>query len=444
MSLAASKGGIYAKYSDPIGYDISIVRQWLALGRKQMTGDRLYQDLVLNSHPVQVELGIGNTCGLECQHCFLGYDSGAMISPLIPMSVLLNAVTDMVEKLGTRTIAIVDRDALTPKRSIPFFEHTAKLREKYPEIKFGGVTNGLAIDGYADDLERIRLDYLDISIEGLRNEHDKIRGKGNFDLVLKNLRIAIKRQLAERVIVAATLHRFNDDSIIRMIHQFILEEGVQWFDIGLLMAVKMQQYQLQQRDIVEFLDSLSQSLVPVKVSQPVTILVEICAYCAAFIPALIDSGWLIPEQIRQDKYGHLYQNVSVNDSITITLRPELIPEYWRHTLRISSDGYVVGGCEPLTQKDYTKLAVGNIQIESIQEIYRKALLPESPFYHSMVAYSNSECRQKVCFAYCLGGDSLLAKSVYGNYNCKDPNCVWNEYKFQNASMYVNGSSLSRG
>ena len=443
MSLAASKGGIYAKSSDPIGYDISIVRQWLALGQKEITGTQLYQDLVLKSYPMQLELGIGNVCGLECQHCFLGYDSGATIGQLTPMTALLDTVTDMVEELGTRTIAIVDRDALTPKRSIPFFEHTAKLRKKYPEIKFGGVTNGLAIDRYADDLERIRLDYLDISMEGLRDEHDKIRGKGNFDLVFKNLRIALKRQLAERVIVAATLHRFNDDSIIRMIHQLILEEGVQWFDIGPLMAVKMQQYQLQQRDIVEFLDSLSQSLIPVKVSQPVTILVEICAYCAAFIPALIDSGWLIPEQIRQDKYGHLYQNVRVNDSITITLRPELIPEYWRHTLRISSDGYVVGGCEPLTQKDYTKLAVGNIQIESIQEIYRKALLPESPFYHSMLAYSGSECRQKACFAYCLGGDSLLAKSVYGNYNRKDPNCVWNEYKFQNASMYVNSFSLCR-
>ncbi|MBD2254443.1 radical SAM protein [Nostoc parmelioides] len=443
MSLAASKGGIYAQSSDPLGDDISIVRQWLALGDKKITGIQLYQDLVLKSHPMQLELGIGNVCGLKCQHCFLGYESGATISPLIPMSTLLDTVTCMVEKLGTRMIAVVDRDALTPNRSIPFFEHIAKLRKTYPEIKFGGVTNGLLIDRYADDLERIKLDYLDISMEGVCDENDKIRGKGTFDLALKNLRIALARQLAERVIVATTLHRFNDDSIIRMIHQLIFEDGVQWFDIGILMAVKMQQYQLQQRDIVEFLNSLSQSLVPVKVSQPITILVEICAYCAAFIPALIDSGWLIPEQIRQDKYGHLYQNIHVNESVTITLRPELIPEYWRHTLRISSDGYVIGGCEPLTQKDYAQLAVGNIQIEPIQEIYRRVLSLESPFYHSMLAYNHSECREKACFAYCLGGDSLLAKSVYGNYHVKDPNCVWNEYKFQNLSMYANNFRLRR-
>ncbi|MBS9387340.1 MAG: radical SAM protein [Dolichospermum sp. BR01] len=433
MSLAASKGGIYAKHNDPIGYDINIVRQWLSVGQKQITSDQLYQSLVETSRPIQLELGIGNTCGLQCQHCFLGYESGSMISQLTPMVVLLNTVTKMIEQMGTRLIAVTDRDALTPNRSIPLFEHIAKLRIKYAPIKMGGVTNGLAIDKFADKLELIQLDYLDISLDGLRDEHDLIRGKGKFDLVLKNLRIAVERQLAKRVIVATTLHRFNDDSVIKLIHKLIIEEGIQWFDIGPLMAVKMQKYQLQSKDIVEFLDSLSQSLQPLKLSKSVTILVEICAYCAAFIPALIESSWLIPEEIRQDEYGHLYQNIYINDSITITLRPELIPEYWRHTLRISSDGYVIGGCEPLTQIDYTQLAISNIQIEDIQNIYHKALAVNSPFYHTIMSYDKSSCRNKACFSHCLGGDSLLAKAIYDDYNMKDPNCVWDEYQYKNTS-----------
>ncbi|MBN3957455.1 radical SAM protein [Nostoc sp. NMS8] len=431
MSLAASKGGVYAKYNDPIGYDINIVRQWLSVGQKQITSYQLYQNLVETSRLIQLELGIGNTCGLECQHCFLGYESGAMISQLTPMPVLLNTVTNMIEQMGTRLIAVTDRDALTPKRSIQFFEHIAKLRTKYPQIKMGGVTNGLVIDKYADDLEAIKLDYLDISLDGLRDEHDQIRGKGKFDLVLKNLRIALNRQLAKRVIVATTLQRFNDDSVIRLIHKLIIEEEVQWFDIGPLMAVKMHKYQLQAKDIVDFLDSLSQSLIPVIVPKSVTILIEICAYCAAFIPALIDSGWLIPKNLRQDEYGHLYQNIYINDSITITLRPELIPEYWRHTLRISSDGYVIGGCEPLTQRDYTQLAISNIQLEDIQNIYHKALAINSPFHHAIMSYDQSKCRNKACFSHCLGGDPLLAKSVYDDYNVKDPNCIWDEYEYKN-------------
>ncbi|MDB9439571.1 radical SAM protein [Dolichospermum lemmermannii CS-548] len=444
MSLAASKGGVYAKHNDAIGYDINIVRQWLSVGQKQITSYQLYQNLVETSGLIQLELGIGNTCGLECQHCFLGYESGTMISQLTPMPILLNTVTKMIEQMGTRLIAVTDRDALTPNRSIPLFEHIAKLRTKYPQIKMGGVTNGLAIDKYADNLEQIQLDYLDISLDGLRDEHDAIRGKGKFDLVLKNLRIAVNHQLAKRVIVATTLHRFNDDSVIKLIHKLIIEEEIQWFDIGLLMAVKMQNYQLQSKDIVVFLDSLSQSLQPIKISKSVTILVEICAYCAAFIPALIESGWLIPEKIRQDEYGHLYQNIHINDSITITLRPELIPEYWRHTLRISSDGYVVGGCEPLTQKDYTHLAVSNIQMEDIQNIYHKALAINSPFYHAIMSYDQSSCRHKACFSHCLGGDSLLAKAVYDDYNVKDPNCTWDEYQYKNMLNNEKYSTLCNG
>jgi MoaA/NifB/PqqE/SkfB family radical SAM enzyme len=436
MTLAGSKGGIYDNANCLQGLDIPIVRNWQAVGKKKLTGASLYQELLYHARPTQVEIGIGNTCGLQCQHCFLGYESGEMNGNLIPMPRLLESVTDLVENLGTRIICVTDRDALTPNRSIPFFEHLATLRKTYTDLKFGGVTNGLAIHKFADDLEAIELDYLDISIDGLKHEHDAMRGAGNFERTLANLRIALKRQLAERLIVATTLTRFNDKSIIDLIRYLVVEEGVQWIDVGPLMAVKMQEYQLRESDTVKFLSNLFEMLKSVQVSHPVTIIFEICAYCAAFIPALIESGWLVPEQIRQDRYGHLYQDIQVNDFIKITLKPELIPEYWRHNLRITADGYVVGGCEPLTQPDYDRFAVGNIKEHSMQTLYEKALASGSPFHQMMLAYDRSECRDKACFLHCLGGDSLLSKAVYDTYNRKDPNCNWDEYCYQNTRKVV--------
>jgi MoaA/NifB/PqqE/SkfB family radical SAM enzyme len=429
MTLSASKGGIYANSHDRMGFDIDIVRYWQDIGQQKLTGEMLYQWLLQTARPAQAEIGIGNTCGLQCQHCFLGYSSGSMLNPLTPLPRLMDTMTELVTQMGTRMICVADRDALTPDRSIPFFAHLAQLRQHYPTIKFGGVTNGLFIHQYVDDLCEIHLNYLDISIDGTQHEHDLIRGQGKYDQVLTNLRLALNRQLAERIMVAITLTRFNDGSILRLIHKLITKEGVQWFDVGLLMAVKMQQYQLRERDVVEFLVSLTASLKPVKVSQPVTILMELCAYCAAFLPALIDYGWLDPQQIRQDQYGHLYQEISINSSITLILRPELISEYWRHTLRIMADGSVVGGCEPLTQSNYERESVGNIQTESISDIYTRALTVGSPFYQVMRAYDYSECRDKACFKHCLGGDALLAQSVYGSYHRKDPNCIWHEYDY---------------
>lgn len=433
MTLAGSKGGTYWSIDDPQGFDIPIVKYWREVGEKTLTGAEVYQKLVDSARPTQVEFGIGNTCGLQCKHCFLGYDSGVMNDSLIPLPRLIEGVTELIEDFETRMICITDRDALTPNRSIPLFEHLNNLRKKHQDLKFGGVTNGLAIDKYLDDLSRIKLDYLDISIDGLKHEHDAIRGEGMFDKTLANLRLGLKHQIAERLIVATTLTRFNNQSIIKMIRQLIIEEGVQWFDVGPLMAVKMQPYQLREADVANFLNDLTQSLKSVEVSQPVNIFMEICAYCAAFIPALVDQGWLIPEEIRQDRYGHLYQEIPINDRITITLRTEFIPEYWRHTLRITADGYVIGGCEALTQADYERFSVGNFKNESVKDLYQKSLAIGSPFHKMMLAYDNTPCRDKPCFLHCLGGDSLLAKSVYNDYNRKDPNCVWDEYDYQNKS-----------
>ena len=434
MAVVGSKGGVYPGPSDPAGSEIDLVRWWQAIGQRQQSGADLYQYLVKRAKPAQLQIGIGNTCGLACRHCLLGYGAGSMVRPLTPLPQLTESVTALVEELGTRMICLCDRDALTPHRSIPLFQHLAQLRQHHPNLKFGGITNGLNIPQYADDLEPIHLDYLDISIDGTRNAHDKFRGQGRFDQVLNHLRLALKRNLADRTLVATTLTRQNDDEIVRLIDQLIREEGVQWFDVSPLMAVKLQQYQLHERDMVKFLDSLTQILQPLRATQPTTILIELCAYCAAFLPALVDAGWLLPERIRQDRYGHLYQTIPINDTITLVLRPELIPEYWRHSLWITADGFVVGGCEALTQNDYTRFAVGNIQTESIAAIYPQALKPGSPFHAALLAYDRSTCRNKPCFTHCLGGDPLLANAVRHTYTQNDPNCIWEEYTYVNSAV----------
>lgn len=431
MAVAGSKGGIYPGSFDPMGSEVPIVRYWMALGEKALTGEELYSELVARAAPIQLEVGIGNTCGLECRHCFLGYESGPMVSPLVPLERLKEIATECVEQFGTKIYCLTDRDALTPGRSIPFFEHLATLREKYPDLHIGGVTNGLAIDKYVEPLRRIKLDYIDVSVDGLEYEHDAIRGHGTFRRTIENIRLAMQEDLAARVLVAPTLTRFNSMSLVEMVVVLARDVGVRWFDIGPLMAVKMQEFQLRECDVALFISELCERLNSESLPHPITVFMEICAYCAAFIPGLIDAGWLIPDRIQQDYYGHLYQRIALAGDNLIYLRPELIPEYWRYNLRVAADGFVVGGCEPLSQPDYHRLAVGNVTTQSMADLYPKAIAVNSPFYKMMVAYDRSPCRNKACFLHCLGGDSLLSASVYGDFNRKDPNCAWEEYRYVN-------------
>lgn len=443
MPVGGSKGGIFSSFEDPQGFDIPVVKAWKDIGSKKVSGVSLFSMFAQNAIPKQVEVGIGNTCGLQCKQCFLGYEAGQMNDSLIPMPRLLETLTEFINDLGTRIICATDRDALTPGRSIPLFEHLQELRSIHTDLKFGGVTNGLAIHKFADDLARIKLDYLDISIDGMQEEHDAMRGLGTFNVTIENLRIAVKRQIAERIMVSTTLTRFNAQSIIDLICSLSTKEQVQWFNVAPLMAVKMQEYQLGKSDIPNFLDDLFEKLAWLNPAKPVTIYLEVPSYGGAFLPSLIESRWLVPEEIRQDSYGHLYQEICVNDLIKVVLRPELIPEYWRHTLRISADGFVIGGCEPLTQSNYHQFAIGNIKDETAQAVYAKAIALGSPLHKMMMAYDHSECRNKACFQHCLGGDPLLAKAVYGNYNVKDPNCTWDEYQYKTISKSAKEVALVR-
>jgi MoaA/NifB/PqqE/SkfB family radical SAM enzyme len=436
MTVAASKGGIFPGLSIRKGYEIPIVALWRDIGEHRLTGEELYRSLAAIAKPRQVELGIGNTCGLQCRHCFLAYDSGSMHDSLVSLGRLELLTAELVEQWNTRIIALTDRDALTPGRSVPLFRHLAQLRSIHPDLIFGGVTNGIALDRYVKDLAEIHLDFLDISLDGPREEHDSIRGVGTFDRTLGNLRLALEKDIADRILVASTLTRFNAASLVRLLQQLITEERLQWFDIGPLMAVKMQPYQLGACDCSSFLSELRGHLEQVNAIEPVTIFFEICAYCAAFIPALIDDGWLKPAELREDAFGRLYQEVEINDAITLVLRPELIPEYWRFSWRITADGYVVGGCEPLAHNDYSRLAVGNVQREEFADIFLKAIGRGSPFHQMMRAYDSSPCSQRQCFRHCLGGDSLLAASVLGSFERKDPNCCWDEYRYSKEESRV--------
>ncbi len=304
---------------------------------------------------------------------------------LTPLLTLCRATTSLVQDLGTRLICVADRDALIPQRSIPYFNHLAHLRQQYPDLKFGGITNGLSLHHYLDTLPPLHLDYLDISIDGPQPIHDALRGAGTYACVLSNLRLAHQHTLAERIIVATTLTEPYWEAAITLVPHLIQTEGVQWFTLSPLFPVKLSTAQLQPNTLPAILQHLTRTLAALQPPQAVTILVEIPTYSTALLSPLIAQGWLQPTQLRQDLYGSLYQDIPLNPRITLTLRPALIPDYWWHTLRISADGYVLGGCEFLADPHYPQQAIGNIQSEPITRIYARASPPPAPCQHRLSA-----------------------------------------------------------
>jgi len=77
------------------------------------------------------------------------------------------------------------------------------------QITFGVLTNGTLVDsGIAEHLSRYKcLSFVQVSIDGCRGTHDRIRGKGNFDRSFKALQLLKKYGI--QTMVSFTLHKGN-------------------------------------------------------------------------------------------------------------------------------------------------------------------------------------------------------------------------------------------
>jgi MoaA/NifB/PqqE/SkfB family radical SAM enzyme len=428
MTVAASKGGVFKIVNCTVGKEIPLVKKWIELGNKTTNAKEVYSYLKSIAQPVHLEMGISNDCDLNCSHCFLGYPKGKSIqNNILDLDELIFVAEKFVSELSTKTITITDREPLNSKKLIPLLYHLKKLRSNFQDFRFGLVTNGLRIREHADKLSDIKPDYLDISLDGVKEEHDRIRGSGNFTRVLKNIRIAVEKEISEKITIASTLMNFNGESIIKMICDMIENEGVQYFDITPILTLKNTE-KLHENQIINFFERINKEIEKLKPSKETFIYFELCAYCASYFPAVFGSGWLKPNEIQIDSTGRLFSEININDKITFLLRPELIPDYFWNSLRISADGYIIGGCEPLLTKNYKSYSIGNIREifneKGLNTVYRDILKEGSVFHQMILAYEKkNECMDRKCFKYCLGGDSLLSKVITNDFYRRDPGCI---------------------
>ena len=128
-----------------------------------------------------IQWEIGNTCNLRCKHCFIAKTK-------VNNSLSLEeekTIIDYLIKCGIEHISFSTRE--------PFINSHFLEILKYCELKnimVTIITNGTLItDEYIQQLYRTKIKCLGISLEGVTKiTNDSIRGKGTFELVLKNFK----------------------------------------------------------------------------------------------------------------------------------------------------------------------------------------------------------------------------------------------------------------
>jgi radical SAM protein with 4Fe4S-binding SPASM domain len=149
-----------------------------------------------------LELQITDACNLRCRHCY--------IDTAEPRELSLQAVRDILreftEMQGLRVL-ITGGEPLIHSRF-------AEINEMLPDFFLRKVlfTNGVLLT--RERLRMLKVDEIQVSIDGREKAHDAVRGAGTYQRSIEGIRLALEAGFA--VSVSTMVHRENLDDFDEM------------------------------------------------------------------------------------------------------------------------------------------------------------------------------------------------------------------------------------
>jgi radical SAM protein with 4Fe4S-binding SPASM domain len=142
-----------------------------------------------------LELLLTDRCNLSCRHCYLGDGGGTDL----PTREALSAAAQLAEMSGLRLLLSGGEPLLHPG----FWE----VNEALPDLPLRTVllTNGTLID--PEVARRLMVREAQVSIDGLKDGHEALRGAGSFDAAWRGIDALL--DVGIPVAVATMIHRGN-------------------------------------------------------------------------------------------------------------------------------------------------------------------------------------------------------------------------------------------
>jgi len=161
-----------------------------------------------------LELQVTSRCNLACLHCY----QDTRLPTDLPLSAAVAVARQFGEMAGLKILISGGEPMLYP-RLFDLLDQTAGL-----PIRRVLITNGTLING--QNVERLKIEEVQISLDGWEHGHEIIRGRGTFGKAVRGLESARAAGIA--VSIATMIHRENLDEFDRMA-AFIDEIGaVSW------------------------------------------------------------------------------------------------------------------------------------------------------------------------------------------------------------------------
>ncbi|HEY4716415.1 MAG TPA: radical SAM protein [bacterium] len=147
-----------------------------------------------------LELQLTAKCNLKCKHCYLGKASNAEL----PIKIATKAVKEFERMQGLRLIVSGGEPLL--------YSHFDELNGFLSGSKLRRIllTNGFLLTEI--DLGMLNFDEIQVSVDGIGDSHDRIRGKGSFNRTMAGVEAAKKAGFQISIATMVTEYNKNEFS----------------------------------------------------------------------------------------------------------------------------------------------------------------------------------------------------------------------------------------
>lgn len=137
---------------------------------------------------------ITERCNLHCKHC---YSDPVFLENELSLSDLIKIFDQYLEQIKSWELPRKDvRISLTggePFMRKDFFQLLEKCYENQSRIRYGVLTNGISLNkDIISKLGDLKIDYIQVSLEGGRKINDYIRGEGTFKKIIEAIKLSRK------------------------------------------------------------------------------------------------------------------------------------------------------------------------------------------------------------------------------------------------------------
>ena len=152
-----------------------------------MEGAYADTDEIIFDYPVAFQWKITDLCNLSCKHCYIGDKNKLRTLDNSSIKIIL----DKIIKIKPIYVLITGGECLTVDR---IDEIIKTLSENHIKIRL--FTNGILLDRHIDTLKTFAKDIrINVSLDGDEEQHDYIRGIGNFSKTLNNIKLCVENGL---------------------------------------------------------------------------------------------------------------------------------------------------------------------------------------------------------------------------------------------------------